>query len=295
MVSEASIRDKLAHRLELIEPGLRLVEVEHYLEVSGLARGRIDILARDRFDQWVVIEIKKSSSTAREALHELHKYTGLLRLKYGLAPDRIRCLIISTHWEELLVPFSEFCRSFQYDVRGLHLMLDDSGNPVTLQPVVPLTEAWIGTVCPQHVAYLFASAQRRNCAVDEINKAFLARFGIENYCILKMDYQGGNPHVIYPYAAYLVLDQLNDVMRNRLIEELDLNREEILKISEINPYIVESEILARVYETRGPEETIEIGYPEKFLTLFPAWHVSAVIRGGRWLLMKQFEDESDLI
>jgi len=124
----------------------------------------------------------------------------------------------------------------------------------------------------------------------------LARFGIEDYCVLKMDYQGGASSVIYPYAAYLVLDQFHDEMRNHLIEELNLDREDILELLKSNPYIVESEVLSRVYEIRGTEETCEIGYPEKFLSLLPAWHLNAVIRSGRWLLMKKFEDdEKDLI
>jgi len=269
--------------------------VEHSLEASGITKGRIDILAKDRFGQYVVIEIKKSNSTARETLHELHKYTGLLRINYRLAPDRIRCVVVSTQWKELLVPYSEFCRSFQYNVQGLLLTLDDHGNPVTVSKIIPLPEVPIGRVCPEHLSYLFTSSHRRDFVMEQL-KSSLDHLGIKDYSILKMDYMGGNSNVIYSHAVYVVVDQFNDDMRKRLIKELNLDSEEIMEMLEINPYVVESMILASLYDTKNLEETVEIGYPEKFIILLSTWKVISVTCSGRWLLMKQSEDDdSELI
>jgi RecB family endonuclease NucS len=106
VANEAAIRDELAKRLELIEPGLTLVKTNFPLPNAHGTRGFLDILARDTTGMLVVIEIKRSDSTAREAIHEVLKYVELLRRERGMANDRLRAIIVSTTWRELLVPFS---------------------------------------------------------------------------------------------------------------------------------------------------------------------------------------------
>jgi RecB family endonuclease NucS len=79
MTTEANLRDYLAGHLHLIEEGLQLRAKEFRLENSLGTAGRIDILASDRFAATVVIELKKTDQSARQALHEIHKYVALLK------------------------------------------------------------------------------------------------------------------------------------------------------------------------------------------------------------------------
>lgn len=99
--NEAELRDHLASHIELIGSDLELLKVEYPLANSEGAGGRIDILARDRFDHVVCIEIKRSDQSARSALNELSKYVSLLYEQDRVPREMIRCIIVSTHWSEL--------------------------------------------------------------------------------------------------------------------------------------------------------------------------------------------------
>jgi len=96
--SEHTIRNSLMSRLDILEPGLTAVNKEEHLPNIHGSSGFVDILARDPFDYLVIIEIKRADSAAREALHELLKYTALLRQNYAVPPDRLRCIVVSTAW-----------------------------------------------------------------------------------------------------------------------------------------------------------------------------------------------------
>src|SRR2546430_15881603 len=123
--TEARLRDELSKRLDLLEPGLTLQAVEFRLPNRQGASGSIDILATDRFSAMVIIEIKKSNQTARQALHELHKYVALIKYDHGLRDSQVRCMLVSTEWHELLIPFSEFSRTVPWAVDGSRLDLSD--------------------------------------------------------------------------------------------------------------------------------------------------------------------------
>jgi RecB family endonuclease NucS len=113
---ESKIRDRLAENFGILEEGLELIELEYKLPNALGGKGFIDILARDRFGMVVVIEIKRSDAATRQAAHEIFKYTALLRTNHGLSDDGVRCIILSTEWHELLVPFSELAASVSYHV-----------------------------------------------------------------------------------------------------------------------------------------------------------------------------------
>lgn len=102
------LRDFLAEHLELIEPGLSLIGTEYRLANAQGASGSIDLLARDSAGDLVVIELKRHDQSARQALHELEKCVGLLAADRGIRVDRLRCILLSTTWHELLVPFARF-------------------------------------------------------------------------------------------------------------------------------------------------------------------------------------------
>lgn len=81
---EADIRDHLAVQLDLIEPGLTLLDTEFYLPNAQGALGFLDIFTRDTEGKLVIIGIKRTDKAAREAIQELYKYVPLLREKFLL-------------------------------------------------------------------------------------------------------------------------------------------------------------------------------------------------------------------
>lgn len=160
---EGDLRDALVRNLELIETGLRPVQQEYPLPNAHGTRGRVDILARDRHQLWVVIELKRSRATSRQALHEVTKYTELLCREKHLAADRIRAVIVATpaDWDELLVPVSNVARDWSHDLRGYQLHLDSSGSPSHAERVTLLPQAFEHRITPIHVMFFFTAEEQR--------------------------------------------------------------------------------------------------------------------------------------
>lgn len=139
MAYENEIRDVLARRLNVIEADLVLVDVNFHLQNAEGTRGFVDILARDTTEMLVVIELKRSDSAAREALHEVGKYMELLSREKGIPSSNIRAIIVSTEWNELLVPFSYYASKEDFPITGYELFVDVDGvTPIHTTKVTPL-------------------------------------------------------------------------------------------------------------------------------------------------------------
>ena len=134
--TEKTIREKLAANLEMIEPGLSLIEQEYHLPNVWGGKGFVDILARDALDMLVIIELKRSNNSARQAIHEIFKYAALCRAQMGVPDHKVRCLVISTEWHELLVPFAESRARADMQMSGYELVVDSSGIPTVVTEVV---------------------------------------------------------------------------------------------------------------------------------------------------------------
>lgn len=112
MLSEAEIRDQLATRLTILEPGLVLLAKEHPLPNAFGSKGFIDILAKDCLGNRVIIEVKRSNATARQALHEILKYAALFVANEGLSLSKIRCFGATIHnMRGLLTPVCSSAQS----------------------------------------------------------------------------------------------------------------------------------------------------------------------------------------
>lgn len=85
---EADLRDFLANNLSIIEPNLRLYKSENKGGIEfQLTQGRIDILAVDRENKFVVIELKLSRGRER-TIGQLLYYMGWVDENLGSAPCR---------------------------------------------------------------------------------------------------------------------------------------------------------------------------------------------------------------
>jgi RecB family endonuclease NucS len=98
---EAHLRDFLARNLEVIEPGLRLyaTSVRSGVEFS-VDNGRIDILAVDKQDKYVVVELKLSRGR-NKALGQLLYYMSWVDKHLHNGP--CRGLIVANEITEDLV------------------------------------------------------------------------------------------------------------------------------------------------------------------------------------------------
>ncbi|GAA3239964.1 endonuclease NucS domain-containing protein [Actinocorallia longicatena] len=208
---EAQIRAHLAQRLETLEPGLRLVAEEYVLPNAVGTGGRIDILARDQHQMWVVIELKRADKTAREAANEITKYAELLRRNRGLPADRVRTIVVAleSQWRELLAPLSNIARDWRHDLRGYSLSIDEiTGVPLSAQRVKWLPEPLDQRLTSIHILYLFGQAQDRDRCWERVCKS-AAQAHIADLVGVDVTYQVPSETVRYPYGLYLALGRID--------------------------------------------------------------------------------------
>ena len=289
---ENSIRDKLAQRLEVLEPGLQLIVVEYPLPNPVGTKGFIDILARDSFGNRVIIELKRSNQSAREALHQVFKYSALFRSKEGLTYGQVRSFVVSTEWDELRIPFAEFSRVAECQCEGFELSIDDKGNVLNAIKHEPAKIAEPLSISRNHSIFLFREPTDRDNAVETITGAFRS-IGGEGCFALLMDYKGVNRNVIYRHAVYFVtaairedvLRELEDVVR----EEYGYSDEETEELRDS----VEDRFDARLVESVSPiGDDLEIGYPEKFDTLLGrGWTIEGLVRCGKVPMVTAADDD----
>ncbi|HIF0959893.1 TPA: endonuclease NucS domain-containing protein, partial [Klebsiella pneumoniae] len=105
-MKENELRDLVCERIDILGEDLILLDKEKYLPNKLGTKGFIDIYAKDKQNNHVLIELKRSNQAARQALHEVMKYAEGVKLYFGANDDEIRIIIASTEWSELLVPFS---------------------------------------------------------------------------------------------------------------------------------------------------------------------------------------------
>lgn len=100
---ERDLKNYLAKNLSIIEPGLRLFEEEGITGIEFPAGGRfIDILALDRQDNYVVIELKVSKGYDR-VIGQLLRYMAWIERNHAEPHQRVRGIIVASNISEDLV------------------------------------------------------------------------------------------------------------------------------------------------------------------------------------------------
>lgn len=180
---ESIIRDKLASNLNILEEGLQLLDVESYLPNNQGTRGFIDLLAQDKNGKYVIIEIKRSNSASRDALHEVLKYLEGLKLKYSIRDSELRVFIVSTEWKELLVPFSSFVNRTSIITQGFSLEVDSNHTPVRSTLIHPIELTQDRLFAPWHELNLYESKASLEKGITSYEKSCIAK-EIDNYVLL---------------------------------------------------------------------------------------------------------------
>lgn len=204
--NENAIRDNLIERLDIIEPGLILVDREHYLKNTKGASGFLDVFARAANDQLVIIEIKRTDAAAREALQELFKYAALLRQKYLVRHVDYRLIILSVEWHELLIPYSEFVKSARYEISAGAIILGANGLPIRVDPVTPIPTAAQRQFSIRHFFWRFADEMAAIAAVPLIAK-HMQEAGLDDFVLIRS--QSSDLRIIEKGFIYFAQQELS--------------------------------------------------------------------------------------
>jgi len=273
---EDRIRDFLAENLDLLEPHLELIGKEYQLPSRIGAGGRIDLLAKDPFGHFVLIEIKRSNQAARQALNEIHKYTALFRAIQGLDETRVRIIVVSTEWHELLIPLSEFAETARYTVDGISITASSDGTVTGASKVSLVARSPAISLSRCQGIYLFVDKDRRDEELPRFIDA-IEHSGIEDYVVFQCDYIGGTPEVIYRYALYLsFVSPLPSMTEDRRREiQRRANWDNDLEFPEENFLCALDDAFV------GHSDSFEIGYPEKLVGMRSDWKIRFGRRAGR--------------
>lgn len=181
--AEKDIQRALALNLHMLEPGLKCKKMEYYLKAPPYGtKGFIDILAKDRDGNTLIIEIKSRRSTTREAIHELLKYAEYVKREKGVNDDELRLCIVATDWSELLIPFSSAYAKMDINLEGYRLHVSDSGEILLVERVRPLKLTSERILSDCHLTLWCHSFEDMRKAL-QIVQANFREFGVTQYVI----------------------------------------------------------------------------------------------------------------
>lgn len=166
--NEDELRDHLAANLGLIEPGLALVATNYPVKSMLGANGALDILAKDRYGCFVIIEVKRSDQAARQALHELSKYISAFLTTQHVDEQKLRCFVISTHWHELDTPLAFFRATATVNVKGFEVSAERGSVKVDERVLLPVNS--LPKLCPD-TRLLQAKEGAMLSVVNDLRKA----------------------------------------------------------------------------------------------------------------------------
>ncbi|MEK4381927.1 endonuclease NucS domain-containing protein [Aeribacillus sp. FSL K6-2848] len=297
---EDKIRDQLAANLAFIERGLELIEKEYMLENFYGTKGFIDILAKDSYNRFVIIELKRSNQASRQAIHEIMKYVGLLKRKFKVKESEIRVIIISTHWDELIIPFSELLSQTSYFIEGYQIEIDDNYNPISKTKVAPIANPAQRKFSLFHYCFYCEDKKTVN-ALTEIIKKATKSIGFENYILIHMETVKRNKYP-NPFALYFVPMCYTKEQYREILSNISRNDEDYHIIEEFEEYIendkyngIDSEVYyleqalytyinKKIYEE---EKNLTLGYfflesgsPEALTGSIKDWSILEILRFG---------------
>ncbi|QHS14674.1 endonuclease NucS domain-containing protein [Shewanella sp. Arc9-LZ] len=311
-MSEAKIRDELAKNLSIFGMGLQLIDIEYYLPNARGTRSFVDILARDEEGRYVIIELKRSNKSAREAIHEILKYTEGLKENKSLKDSEMTAIIVSTEWHELFIPFSAFVSKTNSELLGFNLSIDSDFTPISAKPVIPVTYRNERMLSDLHMCYQYYSEENLSKGIKSVIDCYENK-GVKDYVMVilrhtifdNIDLQDSNSdnqesvfesHIFDEYIKdkqslkfmiYTTSQCLEDedylaiIKNNRgLFEDFDEDELNELEDIEKTNYLY-SEVVINSHPWPYKDH-IEIGTPAKFSydILESGWDVQDIIRRG---------------
>lgn len=326
-VRESHVRDSLSACLDKLENGLLFLEKESKLPSSIGTTGFIDLLAQDADKRYVLVEVKKTEAATRETLHEVLKYIENAKTHLGLRENELRVIVASVEWRELLIPFSSFVQRTACRVDGYQLHIDNEGNIVAADVVLPLPIQSDRILAPWHELRFYETPQKLAEGIASYEAANAAK-ALTSYVLVILDAPVSHPegfpstkqitnrgmlaeialsmgnHVknepppLYSNAIYFAMQQLSrDEYISRLPNDADETAEIIKNILELD----EEDALASLHEAmldtqpRASGDYLEIGYPAKFRARLldeEGWQIREILRYGAFQRNSMLTDET---
>lgn len=105
-MKESALRDLIAQKISQLKPGLTLLQKEQYIPGEHGTKSFIDLYARDEKGRHVLIELKRSNTAARQALHEVSKYVEQVKRTLAQRIPRYSRSLLPPNGESCFSPFS---------------------------------------------------------------------------------------------------------------------------------------------------------------------------------------------
>lgn len=328
---EAPLRNLLASHISVLGADLEVLKIEQYLPSSIGTRSFVDILAKDGRGRWILIELKRSNASSREAIHEIYKYVEAVKTHLGARDDEVRAIIVSTEWKELLVPFSRFSYDTSISVTGVKLLVDEASGTLGAEPVEPLPMSAGRVLSPWHAVSLYLSESRLADGIASYDASCQAK-GITDYVMVQLK-AAADFHERAVYATAHNLNVIREIRREPSQEDLaDVasrmkrldhmiyfvpqlqSAEDYLRMIAADPETYEEakefpksmegdELLCTLQEyaldatPRVDRDYLEIGYPAKFKNKIietEGWTVEYVHRRGSFARNLVLSDDTIL-
>ncbi|TAD97201.1 MAG: DUF91 domain-containing protein [Bacteroidetes bacterium] len=180
---EDIIRDNLALKLTLINSQYVLVDTEHYIPELKTTKSFIDILAKDNNNNYVIIEVKRSNQSSRQAIHEIYKYTEAIKAEYKVKSSEIKAVIISTEWKELYLPFSTLANESKISVEGFEIEVDNNLNILKATKIKPCKTNDGRLFSPVHECRLYFNIENLKKGIESHKEIYELK-GIFDYVLI---------------------------------------------------------------------------------------------------------------
>lgn len=312
-MKESDLRDMIAKNIDKIKPGLILLKKEQYIPSNKCTKSFIDLYAKDKEGNHVLIELKCNNSAARQAIHEVNKYVETVKQYLGVKDSEIHVIIASIEWSELLLPFSRFCSDTSFSVEGLRINLSENNADFEVETIEPFNISNGRLIAPWHNVYWYKDEKSLQDGISQIEKAYRQK-NIEDYVIVRFYLQNnstpeerqialqenvaamlGKPtekistdpiNFEIPKLEYFAYTALQTLSREKCLEIIGTDKEYLSEIEEYLPDMDEEEALCTLHEyveavNPSPQsETYEIGYPAKFKKYYENCKCLGIIRHG---------------
>lgn len=282
---EHRIRDWLVDNPDFIENGLQVIEKEHYLPDPIGSNGFIDILCKDVYNNFVIIEIKRSDPAARQAFTEVFKYAELIQNNYNARNSEIRIIIISTHWDQMIRAFSHICFKSNFSLTGLQIFIDDeSKTPVAKEEILPISSRAISRkFMSSQIIYLFCNQEKRISAHSVLTKN-LAIINFLDYVTVALN--SPNKTGFYPYVLNVAFQKVSKIELLNFItllkgeKHLDMTEKEFEAEDEYLNYLEQIFIIS--LEMHDHIDSMESSSGEKFESVIEVqnWEIESIKKTG---------------
>lgn len=182
-MNENDLRELIAKNISKLKPGLTLLQREQYIPNNHGTKSFIDLYAKDENGRHILIELKRSNSAARQAIHEINKYIESVKHHFGVNDTEIHTIIASTEWRELFLPFSRFYSDAGLSVEGIKININSDETDFNAEPVTPLKIKPGRFIAPWHNMYWYADKNALQLGISEIENVYCKK-DIEDYIIV---------------------------------------------------------------------------------------------------------------